>query len=99
VRLEELGNLKKSVHLIGSRTRYLPACSIATTLLRDPRNLGEERCGIIKKKKERKWLHVLFSSFMCRSVTSVSERTPIYLFTNIALAAIASMSMLVAAMF
>jgi hypothetical protein len=41
VRLEGLGQLKK-IHLIGIRTRDLPACSIVpqpTTLPRDP-----ERC-------------------------------------------------------
>jgi hypothetical protein len=40
VRLEELGQLKKS-HLIGTRTRDLPACSIVpqpTTLPRAPGN-------------------------------------------------------------
>jgi hypothetical protein len=39
MRLEGLGILKKSHHLIGNRTRDLPACSIVpqqTTLLRAP---------------------------------------------------------------
>jgi hypothetical protein len=41
VRLEELGKLKK-IHLIGTRTRDRPACSIVpqpTTLPRDPDEL------------------------------------------------------------
>jgi hypothetical protein len=39
VRLEELAKLKKKIHLIGIRTRDLPACSIvpqSTTLPRTP---------------------------------------------------------------
>jgi hypothetical protein len=40
VQLEGLGNLKKTIDLIGTRTHDLPACSIVpqpTTLLRAPR--------------------------------------------------------------
>jgi hypothetical protein len=39
VRLEELGQLKKKIHLIGTRTRDLPSCSIVpqpTTLSHGP---------------------------------------------------------------
>jgi hypothetical protein len=32
VRLERLGKLKKKIHFIGTRTRYLPACSIFSQL-------------------------------------------------------------------
>jgi hypothetical protein len=34
MRLEELGKLKKLIHLIGFRTRDLPACGTATQPLR-----------------------------------------------------------------
>jgi hypothetical protein len=36
VRLEELGKLKKLIHLNGSRTRNLPPCSIMPQPLRVP---------------------------------------------------------------
>jgi hypothetical protein len=41
VRLEVLGQLKK-IHLFGTRTRDLPACSIVPQRTTLPRALGEE---------------------------------------------------------
>jgi hypothetical protein len=46
VRLEGLGKLKKKIHLIGTRTRDLPACSSivpqSTTLPRAPDNNDDD---------------------------------------------------------
>jgi hypothetical protein len=58
VRLEGLGQLKKSNELIGNRTRDLPGCSIApqpTTLPRDP----EFRLAYFMMRKVNKMLCVL----------------------------------------
>jgi hypothetical protein len=38
VRPEGLGKLKKFIHLIGSRTRDLPACSILSSNINKPRH-------------------------------------------------------------
>jgi hypothetical protein len=46
VRLEGLGKFKISSDLIGTRSRYLPACSILPqpTTLRYSKELSEDRC-------------------------------------------------------
>jgi hypothetical protein len=62
VRLEGLSKLKKKIHLIGTRTRDLPACSIVpqpTTLPRPP-ILCESRNNILAKRKKPEFFdHVL----------------------------------------
>jgi hypothetical protein len=68
MQLEGLGNRKKFVHLIGSRTRDLPACSIA------PRVACENR-DVSLRCKDRGTVRALESSGLQRlGGTAVSER-------------------------
>jgi hypothetical protein len=48
--LEGLGKLIKIVHLIGSRTRYLPACSVLTTTLSHAHSLVDKTNRLWKVK-------------------------------------------------
>jgi hypothetical protein len=65
MRLEGLGKLKKKIHLIGTRTRDLPACSIVpqpttiprATAIKEIHNLSRNVLEMLPKKtrKEIGW--------------------------------------------
>jgi hypothetical protein len=68
VRLEGLGQLKKKIHLIGTRTRDLPACSIVpepTTLPRAPQ-LYLYKIEINEMTTVRNIFDLIYDELLCK---------------------------------